>query len=199
MQPPMNAGLVAIERVNWLDSDVLKWRNSTGSEPSIAAGASEVFNTYKGIDGFPWPGLEHGLRFEIIDGLASPKKLSHVLDYLEEVKTDRLIDLLYIRTARERNFVSTVPSGFRFVGYDIGFYYSEVNYFSIILNEVVFGKLQIIRDLSERLNKNLLFDSRGDATMALRLRLGIQKQTGELETCSQDEEFSVIGIYLWQD
>jgi len=154
-------------------------------ETSIGISAEEARQRYRGFDGIVWPG-ETVRSIPLEDGLAPLSELPRLLAYASDLDG---VDLIYCA------FEGPPDShGFRFLGYDIGYFESEYNHFSTILNEIVFGEMDEMTRFGPVLNRSLLFDSSHDAerVVATRTRL-LPSAHGALET--GEERIEAVPIF----
>jgi hypothetical protein len=161
-------------------------------------GEEEIVARYRGIEGSPWPD-DPRKKFKVSCGVAIPEQLSEILDYYQAVSRKRKCDLLFIQTHEIQKRTDTPPPGFAFCGYDLGNYISEYNLFSVIFNEVLFGKHDELRRFSSYLNANLLFDKKDDVEKLKAVRERLAQDGADLETIETDEDFCEIGVYNFSD
>jgi hypothetical protein len=107
-------------------------------------------------------------------------------------------DLLYIRPA-ESSADSAPDERFGMLGYDVGYYGSETNRYSVILFEVVYGAIKQMRNTAAILNEHLLFPDLPSAETLRRIREGIVRAGGEeqraLETFADGEECTAYAVW----
>lgn len=137
----MPRGLLLVERYNVLDRPIQLGLHLNG-------------RSYRGFDGIAWPGNSLA-EFSLRNGLASEDQLPKLLAYYDKIGPPDL-DLVYCSSEMD-----DLP-GFEFVGYDLGYYESEFNHFSVLLNEVVFGSLLQLTKFRASLNECLLLMSDDD-------------------------------------
>jgi hypothetical protein len=168
----------------------------SASNPTNSSG--RVLPKYRGIDGFPWPDRAQwsSMRFE--HGVACVDQIGEVLELLRRQPESSDVELLYVESESGSRQFSGPPTGFAFAGFDVGYIDSDLNCFSVVLNEVLVGSLSAMRQLSEKLNENLLFRSPEGASTALAVRKMFPKGTAELEDFDQHEELQYFAVYVWE-
>ena len=160
----------------------------------MALGKGKIVAKYRGIEGTPWPD-EGGTKFKLSCGLAIPEQLPEILNYYQAISNNRKCDLLFIQTHEVPKRADLPPSHFAFCGYDFGNYISEYNFFSVIFNEVLFGKHEELKRFASQLNANLLFDTKEDVEKLKVAREKLAENSADLETVEMDEDFCEISIY----
>jgi hypothetical protein len=163
-----------------------------------AVGEMETVAKYRGIEGTPWPD-DSRQKFKISCGLAMPEQLPEILSDYQTISKSRKCDLLFIQTHEIPKRTETPPPGFVFCGYDFGNYISEHNFFSVIFNEVLFGKHDELRRFASCLNGNLLFDKTDGVENLKAVREKLAQDGADLETIEGDEDFREIGVYKFSD
>jgi len=161
-------------------------------------GRQDIVAKYRGIEGKPWPD-EASKKYKVSCGLAIPEHLPEILTYYQAVSKNRKCDLLFIQTHEVPKRTDPPPSGFTFCGYDFGNYISEYNLFSVIFNEVLFGKHDELRRFTSCLNANLLFDKEDDIEKLKVVREKLAQDGADLETVEPDEEFCGISVYSFSE
>jgi hypothetical protein len=150
--------------------------------PAIAMSDIDVFRLYRGIDGNAWPISPP--TFALEGGLAAPELYPLVKAYLEDI-AGKEADLVALRGAPSPKF--------RLLGFDVGAYESEFSHFSVILNEVLYGTLEELRDKASLLNEHLLCASDSSAFEVLRMHEILLERGADVEEMSAPME--VIAVY----
>lgn len=181
-----NQGWIVIER-----SD----RYSTRGESILAENHSrfsmaDILHRYKGIEGIPWPDSDINIGKLVCSGMAPIERYDEVLAYYDLIRNDRRCEIIYIM--QYGTAPSDLPDGYTFCGYDYGYYLSEDNYYSIIFNEVIFGRYQALRDYIDTLNDNLLLPSKESVNDLESVRCRLIEEKADLEV---DEVPYPIAVY----
>ncbi len=139
---------------------------------------------YKGLDGEPWPREDMRRHIVLEGGVASLDQYDAVLSYYRSVRLQTSCDIIYLERPRSSDFTPTAVRDLQFCGYDYGYYSWEYAYYSVILNEVIFGLYEQMRRHAQMLNGCLLFASlsateRLDATRRTLLATGADLEDGE--------------------
>ncbi len=86
------------------------------------------------------------------------------------------------------------PPHFSFLGFDVGYWESAYNHFSVVMNEVIFGKSDCLTSFFKKLNCNLLFDSMELAHQLISNRLKVSnRESRMIETV--EEEVIPVAIF----
>ncbi len=88
-----------------------------------------------------------------------------------------------------------LPEPFQFRGYDFGYYHTIYNYYSVILNEVIYGLEFEMREFGVSLNNSLLFTDLEAVNRLRATRLVLLKRGADLE---DDDACTAIGIWRYQ-
>ena len=148
--------------------------------------ALEVLQKYRGFDGVAWPG-ELVRDVQLTNGLASLDELDRLTAYVCGIGSPE-IDLVYCADETDTDL-----TGFRFLGYDVGYYCTEYLHYSVVLNELLYGTEPRLVQYASWLNTNLLFESAADARHLLKTRALMQGISVDLER--GDESLDPIGIF----
>jgi hypothetical protein len=187
-------GLLVVKRTDYWHDDRYA---AEKIEPSIFMETKQIFSQYCGIDGEAWPLEMSESNILLIDGLSSIDYYQEILSYYELVKKSNLCDLIYITSCEAILPKKLQAEGWTFCGYDYGMYLGEHNNWSVIFQEIIFGKLSELREFGHKLNNNLLLSSLEEA-FNLRVKRGEIAKTENsvfLETIEEDEDFGPIAIY----
>ena len=190
-----NSGLLVVRRGNWLEHDV-EYNKEKSINSSIPFSYDEINKKYRGIEGLPWP-EEDGLnKLGIDNGLAPIRKISFVIDYFQKVSLKYLSDFIFISFSSDEGKEQVeVPGDFYFLGIDYGNYISEYNYYSSLLNEVVWGGYEEMRSYSRFLNEYLLFSELNIIEKINNTRNELIVKGADLEKDELDEKFGPIMIW----
>jgi len=82
-----------------------------------------------------------------------------------------------------------------FCGFDYGFYESEVNYYSVVFNEVIYGRYLELRQFGRQLNSNLLIPDLGTLKGIESVRIRLVDMGADLEGAEGEEQFAYIAVY----
>jgi hypothetical protein len=139
-------GLVVVKRsTNFFDKGLINCQ-----EAEVVN--QDIFKRYKGFDGEIWPDSD---RFE---GLAHITDIEEVIDYYKSIclkNINSYFDLIYLN---KDSIQLNIPN-FIFGGYDFGYFISKYNYYSVLLNEVIFGREAKMKKFTCKLNANLLISN----------------------------------------
>ncbi|MGH7926837.1 MAG: hypothetical protein ACREQV_03475, partial [Candidatus Binatia bacterium] len=162
-------------------------RDLVNRPSSIGLTAVEVRQQYRGFDGIVRSGLS-GNGIELVDGLAGDHEIPSLRKFQEPIGRPD-VDLIY---CSDDGSDDPPPPLLVFLGYEVGYYESADNYFSVVLNEIVFGAREALVAFGVHLNENLLFGSRSTAREFLRVRAA-EPRGGDLE--SGPEDMRLIRIF----
>jgi hypothetical protein len=164
-----------------------------GEEPHVLCYPSygEIWHRYRGVGGrHAWPDIGSPPP-PLVNGLAPVDAIESCRVYWEAAKKkyprDK-INLVAIGDVEANNEVQ-----FAFLGYDCGYYESEYNHFSAVLNDLLFLIVKEFEPFQHLLNKNLLFQSHVEAEAFLEKRKSLLMQGYPLET--DETSFSTIPIH----
>jgi len=148
---------------------------------------------YRGFDGEPWPLDVVNLGIVLHQGIAPIEQLEEVRRYLATSRlTHSRVDLILLLPATLSPFEA--PRGFRFIGWDIGYYVSEWNAYSFLLHEVIDGRFESLSLFREQLNEYSLVQERRVCAEMLNEKSRLQASGTVFETESESEYFHPIGI-----
>jgi hypothetical protein len=153
--------------------------------PALGKTHEEALGTYRGFDALAWPHEDHP-GFRVHDGVARLSDLAQVRAYLASLPDYAECDLIAIGTESTKP-----PPNWRFLGLDVGYFQSEWDRFSVLLNEVVYGAHEDLRRHAASLNRYLLLDSEAPARALLRERAEIARQGGDVE----EGEMNTIAVF----
>lgn len=156
----------------------------------------ELKQQYMGFDGDVWPGQVELPSFVTEEALPDWNILPKVIEYFEKSRKQSVCNLIYI-TIPDAPVLATGHSvPLEFLGYDYGNFISAYNYFSSILNEIVFGWIEDMQYYQSYLNKYLLFSEIAIIEQLHTTRERLSKEEKGLETVfGQNEVFGPIAIY----
>ncbi|HEU4886921.1 MAG TPA: hypothetical protein VFV49_03470 [Thermoanaerobaculia bacterium] len=161
-------------------------RYAAAKPTAIGRLPEEAMRAYRGFDGIAWPG-ETIRDVEIRDGLAPVTEFEKIMSYYEKAD-DGALDLVYFPSDDGDDI-----SGFVFAGFDIGYFESEYLYYSVILNEIVFGAVLDLTSFGVKLNESLLAPTEEVCSELLQRRLKVLGTTADVER--GPEEMVAIPIY----
>ena len=178
------------EQGGWL---VVRRYSEIAREPVPPLTHSAIRSRYGGFDGIAWPGDVEALTLS--NGLAPPALYREVIDYWKSIG-DNETDLVYLTWNIEGprlHSIHDVRVDFR--GYDYGNFVSETNYFSSVLNEVLYGLEEEMARFVLRLNQRLLADSMETIEDLASVRTRLAARGATLEAEMVDEEYRAISIF----
>jgi hypothetical protein len=196
----MKPGLLIVKRENWFESPSYGTTENTAATPAVPVPLGEVWRTYRGIDGIPWPSSSQETDGLILSGgVASLDQYRAVVGILGRESQTAKVDLLHIRPSQSRDFFARAPKEFSFIGFDVGYLDGDFNCFSVLLNEVIFGSLPAMRQFSDKLNEYLLLPSEEAARTVVDVRNMFSRDTPELEDLEEGEGPFCIEVHLWEE
>lgn len=147
--------------------------------PAVKLAPVEVFKRYRGFDGQPWPDLE-SRNFDVRDGVADLAALPAVGEYLRRISNADECEIVLLEWLPPDAMPLACP-GWSSAGFDLGYYDSEWSYFSIVLNEILFGVYDELRRFGNGLNPNLLIPNADDVQGILESRQRLVDAGKDLE------------------
>lgn len=176
--------------------------------PVLGLSHDDVARRYRGFDGDCWEvkdddpwervRIESALSFLREEtGLADLSDFQRLLTLFPGSFSDDS-DLIYVGAI---NRPATLPESFRFEGYECGYFYSNLAYYSALFEEVIIGQNAEMRQLGNLLNEGLLFSRAEDAERFLTVRSSLVKRGGFEGISLEDEtdgEFGAIGVWRYQ-
>ncbi len=186
IRPP---GLLVVNRL-----ELMRKAERAGSlayrDPALAISAEEIFRRYRGLDGVAWPTEGHPpLRTE--DGLAEPSQLAAIEQYARKPPFPHDNDIILLVPGGASN-QDIQGLGWRAIGFDVGFFESELSHFSVVLNEVIWGRIDELRSFAGKLNEHLLLKTLGDAQALARVHDSLAREGRDVE----DGEVEPFAIYV---
>lgn len=180
-------GLFVVRRINWFTEP-----HGCQREPAVHGTHMELLRTYRGVEGEAWP--EDALLGDvrIIEGLVSLGHIETVRAYvgkLRQLHPDSVIDCIYCEihpTLPDRS------SPGAFLGYDAGYLECETNVYSVVYNEVVYGKYSDLRAVGQKLNAQLLLPAMEAVDSLQQIRENLLRSKADLET---DQECVPIAVF----
>ena len=154
-----------------------------------------LLDRYRGIEGRRWPEDPTALGIELESGLASLSQFNRVCEYAARIGRDLHVDLLFISADRSMSALQDLPSQLRFVGYDIGSWESDLNAYSVLLNEVIFGEIPELTRFVKNLNENLLLLGTEQDLELLHARQRLVSGGADLESFHDDERIGAIRVH----
>jgi hypothetical protein len=174
----------------WL---VVKRYDALKRDPVPPLTGDSVRKLYRGFDGIVWPVAMSESKLQ--RGLLPRARFNEAIRYWASIKQAD-IDLLCICLAPLDHGSLDDDPRLRFRGYDYGNFVSEDNYFSSVLNEVIYGVNDEMRAFTAKLNAALLFDALGTANALGDAREALKAARRPLESEEPGEEFGPIGIFV---
>lgn len=160
--------------------------------PSLELSVGSVFRCYRGFDGVLWPDGDE-LPFSIEDGLVAIEEWGAVGRYLKRLACRDECDVVLLsRGGLDDGRVRDL--GWSRAGVDVGYCEAEYSRFSVILNEILFGRHDALRRFAARLNRCLLFDTLQDARELLAERARLVAANLDLE--AEPPVMAPIVVYI---
>lgn len=120
-----------------------------------------VFCCYRGFDGAAWPEIEHA-GFQTEDGLADFADVTRVDAYVKRLPCRAECDVIALGRVGVA-LGGPGATGWRPIGFDLGYFESEWSHFSVVLNEIIYAIHPELRRFARRLNEHLLLATLEDA------------------------------------
>jgi hypothetical protein len=190
------SGLVVVERFDWyrlFPDGKNEWMPPDWS-PALGLSHEEIRSRYRGVEGDPWPDGD-GLSAISLDsfGLAAFEQFDRVFDYYLRLNDPVAFDLLAIGSSNVR------PSSLNaliFVGFDYAYGLDTEFHYSLIHDEVVYGRTEEMRSFAERLNEWLLLPSVHDVESLheTRARL-VAAGSRSIEELVDEDRPSAVSVY----
>jgi hypothetical protein len=118
---PMKPGLLIVKRENWFESPSYGTTENTAATPAVPVPLGEVWRTYRGIDGIPWPSSSQETDGLILSGgVASLDQYRAVVGILGRESQTAKVDLLHIRPSQSRDFFARARRSSRSSGSTLG-------------------------------------------------------------------------------
>ena len=153
---------------------------------------SEVARRYRGFDGDLWPGAEFNVIAKNQFGLADRHQLRLLQHTAANCDSPELCDLIYLSTGKGCQLCRTADH--LLLGYDFGHFASVYDKYSVILNEVIFGRHDEIRQFARQLNDHLLLPTVETARFLGAARTHLLAHGGDLETDINPIPMCVFGV-----
>lgn len=189
----MHQGFFVVQRVNWFDGT--QFPHSRGRNPSIFSTHEDIIKRYRGIEGTAWPEEFDDGRIDLRYGLVSLSERHSVKDYFDRLlKNDRhsVFDCIVCCKLTGAFQAASPPASAQFLGFDYGSLVSETNNYSVIFNEVIYGRYPSLTSFGERLNSQCLLPSPELVVSLQDARVRLLADGADLE---RDEECYPIAIY----
>lgn len=188
-------GFLVVRRVNWFNK--IRYPHLIERNPSVPFANEEVVKRYRGVEGTPWPEIFDDVRVNLRHGLASLSKKHPVDAYIKKLNKlypDDIIDCIVCKTPCSSTIVeaSACPDFARFLGFDYGYLVSESNNYSVIFNEVIYGRYPDLRSFGASLNSHFLFPT---SELSASLRATRSRLLADGADIEMDEECYPIAIY----
>ncbi|HXL81082.1 MAG TPA: hypothetical protein VN951_09420 [Pyrinomonadaceae bacterium] len=193
-----SGGFLVVRRIDWVTELPFAENVQRQSIRSPVGGLTheDVRDRYRGFDGWPWPDSEDFALPPLTNGLASTRVLPVLEQYYEKESKRHSCDLIFLDYTEGIRALVELPSKFKFLGYDYGYYACEDNIFSSLLHEVIFGIYADITRFAESLNDNLLLPNIETAKDLDRKRAELLEKNADLER--NGEVLTPIAIYGFQ-
>jgi len=156
---------------------------------------SEVQLHYKGIEGEHWPDNTNiQYKNDLLE--LSYKKTFNIYRNTIKFNKKELYDLIFVKLDADEKIPIYPIKGFVFYGFDYGIYTSAWNVYSVIINEVLYGKYEELRKFSNYLNDNLLFPNMNILIDIIETRKKLLTHGADLENSNDiEDQPRIIGIY----
>jgi hypothetical protein len=139
-----------------------------------------VFRRYRGFDGQPWP-VEAHPQFRTDGGLAGVADRRAVEAYLRGLPNAGDCELLLLVRVDTAAFKGTHRAGWSFAGFDVGFFESEWSHYSVVLHQVIWGRLPELASFANRLGPYLLLGALRDALALVSAHERVRAAGGDVE------------------
>lgn len=194
--PVTSGGFLVVRRINWLTElpfaeEPIQRKNVR--PPVGGLSHEEVRARYRGFDAWPWPDDAKFALPPLTNGLAVPTLLPAIEEYYKEVSKSYSCDLIYLDYTQGIRALIELPTRFKFLGYDYGYYEWEHNLFSSLLHEVIFGIYDNMTLFAELINDNLLLPDIKTAEQLHLTRTRLLETNADLER--NGEVLTPIAIY----
>jgi len=191
-----SGGLLVVRRINWISElpfteEPVKRKNVR--LPVSGLSHEDVRARYRGFDGWPWPDDSEFALPPLTNGLAVATLLQSIEEYYAAVSKSYSCDLIYLDYTQGLRAPIELPTRFKFLGYDYGYYVWEHNLFSSLLHEVIYGIYDDMTGFSELINDNLLLPNIETAEQLHRTRTRLLETNADLER--NGEVLTPIAIY----
>jgi len=189
----MNAsttGIIVVDRMAFLAE--ISARGGIGRSSAIGLADAAVFRKYRGFDGVVWPAPVTG--FDLVNGRAPVSCLDAVREYVSATSCPEDCDILLITDCAAEP--PHADAEVRFLGFEVGYFESDVSHFSSLLNEVIYGVEVGMTSLYACLNASLLLSSLSQVSELLSARVKLRSLGADLE---EGELFQGYAIYSMKD
>jgi len=186
-------GFFVVERINWFDK--AKYPYIPDREPSLVGSHNDILRRYRGIEGSAWPDeyTDHSITLD--SGLAPLSQQHLVHDYCELLGTsnpEMIVDCIVCMKV-PFDFVSLPKqAGLRLLGFDYGYLVCDSNNYSVIFNEVIYGRYPQLTAFASSLNEHCLLPTLETVQSLQSVRLGLLVEGSDFET---DEACKPFVIY----
>ena len=188
-----HCGLFVVERINWFDKD--KYPHIHDRTPAVAGSHVEILQRYRGIEGSAWPEevAEHSITLSA--GLA-PLSQKHLVkkycDFLRSADLPSIVDCIAcMKVPFGSVSFSEQEAGLQFLGFDYGSLVCETNNYSVIFNEVVYGRYPQLTTFASSLNEHCLLPSLEIVQSLQSARLDMIVKGADVESDEVCEPFAV--------
>jgi hypothetical protein len=133
------------------DENCFFWSTLLETKKYLNLSVKEIINNYNGFEGdniLYW-------EFDSLDDISNIKTQIKEMLYNEEI-TGFLC--LLLKKAKEKKYSINIDS-LIFLGYEYGFYKDELNFYSSIFHEIIFGDFSELITFERKLNEYYLFAS----------------------------------------
>jgi len=191
-----SGGLLVVRRINWLTEIPFAEEPIQRKNVRLPVGGlshEDIRARYRGFDAWPWPDDTSFALPPLTNGLAVTTLLPAIEEYYKEVSKSYSCDLIYLDYTQGIRALIELPTRFKFLGYDYGYYVWEHNLFSSLLHEVIYGIHDDMTRFAELTNDNLLLPDIQTAKQLHRTRTRLLETNTDLE--SNGEVLTPIAMY----
>ncbi len=185
------SGLIVVTKFRSATSDFRP--RSPIRAPSMDYTVEDVESKYFGVALDVWLEEEYTDVPEVTDGLAPIHRLSEVVIVANRLARVSHSFIMYLSISDDSSL--KLPEGFRFLGYDLGYFLSDYNRYSVLESEIVYGLNEETMRYASELNEHFLLNSLSMAERIRMVRLSLIDRGVSLEN---DERCSPIGIWLYR-
>lgn len=186
-------GYFVVQRINWFDR--IQHPHVIERKPSIAGTHEEIIKRYRGIEGTAWPQKFDNAPVELRYGLAALAARHSVKGYFNKLcnmDSSAVVDCI-ICCRLQPNFSTTLyTTPVQFLGFDYGYLVSETNNYSVIFNEVIYGRYPQLTAFGAMLNTQCLLSTPEQIISLQNARLELLVDGADIES---DEECCPFAIY----
>lgn len=188
-----SVGFFVVERINWFDKE--KFPHIPERKPSVPGSHVEILRRYRGIEGSGWPEGLDGFQITLSAGLADLSQEQAVHEYCRHLRGSEgspIVDCILCQKVECLSNFAHPENGLRFLGFDYGYLVCETNNYSVVFNEVVYGRHAQFTTFASSLNEHCLLPSIETIQAVQNVRLELLVDAANIEA---DEECWPFAVY----